>query len=213
MIKTNHSFKACLITAKSLLLLLLSMGVSAPLFAQKEKKIPSRFKKGFIVKHSGDTLFGHVNYNDILYIRFMDQNGKKKTYTAAKIRGFGDLDQNRFMESHFLTNKDASYFFERVVSGKYPLLFCFDQASSQSAATAASGLLLGAMDHLISSKYTSPFYFTKEGKLHVLPAHADPFRDTMLTHFADFDYIRAIKDTPEFIFKNVVSIFQYINPK
>lgn len=196
-----------------LLLILLSMGLSAPLFAQKEKKIPSRFKKGFIVKHSGDTLFGHVNYNDIYYIKFIDQSGKKKTYTAAKIRGFGDFDHNRFMESHFVAHKDASYFFERVVSGKYPLLFSFNQAYSGSAAKAADGIVFGVMDNLISSKYTSPFYFIKESKLHTLPAHADPFRATMLTHFGDVDYIKAIKETPEFIFKNVVSIFQYMNPK
>ncbi len=200
-------------TLTRIFIILLSICLSAPIFAQKEKKIPSRFKKGFIVKQTGDTLFGHVNYNDILYIRFMDQNGKKKTYTAAKIRGFGDLEQSRFMESHFMAHKDASYFFERVVSGKYPLLFSFENASSQAPAIGVSGLLVGVMDGLISSKYISPFYFVKDGQLRVLPANADRFQATMLEHFSEVDYIIAIKDSPEFKFNNVVSIFQYMNPR
>lgn len=211
--KANYSFKIPLFSVQLLFVILFIFGFSGSGSAQKEKKIPSRFKRGFIVKQTGDTLFGHVNYNDILYIRFMDQNGKKKTYTAAKIRGFGDLDQNRFMESHFLAHKDASYFFERIVSGKYPLLFSFDNASSQSSAMAAGGFLLGAMDNLVTSKYSSSFYFIKDDKLHVLPAYTDQFRATMLNYFADVDYIKAIQNTPDFKFNNVVSIFQYMNPK
>jgi hypothetical protein len=65
------------------LIILLLVGFSFAVKGQKSKKIPKRFKKGFIVKAKGDTLFGHVNYNDILYLKFRDLKGKKKTYTAA----------------------------------------------------------------------------------------------------------------------------------
>ena len=194
----------------SVIFTLILLSISHSVFGQKDANIPKRFKRGFIVNNQGDTLFGHVNYNDILYIRFMDQKGKKRTYTAAKIKGFGDLQNNRFMESFYISRKDASYFMERIISGNFPLYFSFDNASMQTAYKWNGGLVV-ILDDIISSKYISPFYFKKDNVLMAIPENNKYFNQIILEEFGHIDYIQKQSNVDSLVFKNILSIFENIN--
>jgi len=189
---------------------LILFGVSFPVIGQNVNKIPSRFKSGFIINNQGDTLFGHVNYNDILYIKFMNQHGKKKTYTAAKIKGFGDLENKRFMESYYISRKDASYFMERIISGDHSLFFSFDNASMQSLYGGNGGLVV-LLDHIISSKHISPFYFKKDNRIIAIPENNKSFKKVILEELGHIDYIQKQSNADSLIFKHIFSIFEIIN--
>ena len=186
------------------------LSISFSVIGQKEARIPKRFKRGYIIKNEGDTIFGYVNYNDILYIKFRDQNGKKKTYTASKIKGFTDLDQNRIMESYYLPHKDAIYFFERIVSGNFPLYFCFENASSE-VIYVRNGGALAVIDYAIARKYISSFYFKKENKLQAIPANEKQFKITILDHFGHIKHIKEKTNSDSLFFENVINIFEIIN--
>ena len=194
----------------SIIFTLVLFSMSHSVLGQKETKIPKRFKRGFIINKQGDTLYGHVNYNDILYIRFMDQKGKKKTYTAAKIKGFGDLDNNRFMESFFISRKDASYFMERIISGQFPLYFSFDNASMHNVYQWNGGLVV-ILDYIISSKHISPFYFKKDNILKAIPQHNKYFKELILEDLGHIDYIQKQSNVDSVIFRNIINIFENIN--
>jgi len=189
---------------------LILFSISHSVIGQKDANIPRRFKRGYIINSQGDTLFGQVNYNDILYIRFMDQKGKKKTYTAAKIKGFGDLENDRFMESYYISRKDASYFMERIVSGNFPLYFSFDNASMHSAYQWNGGLVV-IMDDIISRKYISPFYFKMDNNLKAIPESNKHFKQLMLENFGHIDYVQSQSNVDSLIFRNIVTIFENIN--
>lgn len=194
----------------SIVFTLILFSISHSVFGQKDANIPKRFKRGFIINNQGDTLFGHVNYNDILYIRFMDQKGKKKTYTAAKIKGFGDLDNNIFMESFYISRKDASYFMQRIISGQFPLYFSFDNASMQNVYQWNGGLVV-ILDYIISSKHISPFYFKKDNILKSIPENNKYFNQIILEEFGHIDYIQKQSSVDSLVFRNIFNIFENIN--
>lgn len=91
------------------------------------------FRKGFIIKSSGDTINGYVNYHEgnISYrvCQFRtNESESTKEYTPETIKGYGYVDDKVYQSETVVTTdqvrKDSHIFYEVITRGLVSLLKC-----------------------------------------------------------------------------------------
>ncbi|NOQ27155.1 MAG: hypothetical protein GQ564_17480 [Bacteroidales bacterium] len=171
-------------------------------------KILKKYNHGYIVTLNADTIKGFVNYKSYLYLKFIDANGNKNKFTASKIKGFGDYDKKRDMESFYIDHRDNIYFLERVVTGSISLYLNYENVNSHSY---IAGSTVVFIDNLISKTMYSVYYFTKDSKLNCIPQANKQFIETMCEYLNDDQELINRIRTNSYRFKDLIQIIKEYN--